>query len=115
MKQNRNPLANKFRMAWLLVFFDLPVGSKQERKAATNFREDLLKEGYMMIQFSVYARPCVSQEKVRTQLRRLLPKIPCSGQVRALTITDAQWARMKFVQSDEHIEPENLPTQLTFF
>lgn len=102
-------------MAWLLVFFDLPVGTKQERRSATNFREDLLKEGYVMIQFSVYARPCVSQEKVRTQLRRLLPKIPVSGQVRALSITDAQWARMTFIQSDEKHTPEELPTQLTFF
>ena len=102
-------------MAWLLVFFDLPVGTPRERKAAANFRKDLLSEGYMMIQFSVYARPCVTQEKVRTQLRRLLPTIPPQGQVRALTITDAQWGRMTLVEGDQHIEPESLPQQLTFF
>jgi CRISPR-associated protein Cas2 len=45
-------------MAWVLVFFDLPVGTPEERKAANNFRRDLVREGYMMIQFSVYARPC---------------------------------------------------------
>lgn len=41
---------------WLFVFFDLPVKTKPERRTATRFRNFLLKDGYMMIQFSVYAR-----------------------------------------------------------
>jgi hypothetical protein len=52
-KQGRDPICSKYRMAWVLVFFDLPVGTPEERKAATNFRKDLLRDGYMMVQFSV--------------------------------------------------------------
>ena len=57
-KQGRDPICSKYRMAWVLVFFDLPVGTPEERRDAANFRKDLLKDGYMMVQFSVYARPC---------------------------------------------------------
>src|SRR5438067_997488 len=50
----------KLKMGWLVVAFDLPVGTKQQRKQATGFRDFLIEDGYQMIQFSVYARACVS-------------------------------------------------------
>ena len=40
----------------LLVFFDLPVVTKAERRAYTIFRRFLVNDGYDMIQFSVYGR-----------------------------------------------------------
>ncbi len=43
----------KFKMGWLVVAFDLPVVEKEQRKAATDFREYLLDDGYTMMQFSV--------------------------------------------------------------
>ena len=50
---------NHYKMGWLMVAFDLPVKTKEERKRATDFRNFLLDDGFQMIQFSVYARPCV--------------------------------------------------------
>jgi CRISPR-associated protein Cas2 len=47
-------------MGWLIVAFDLPVGTRKQRKAATDFRNYLIDDGFQMIQFSVYARACVS-------------------------------------------------------
>ena len=44
------------RRMWVIVFFDLPVTKKPQRTAAARFRNDLLNDGYMMLQFSVYAR-----------------------------------------------------------
>ena len=43
-----------------MVTFDLPVGTKAQRKRATAFREFLLDDGFHMVQWSVYARACVS-------------------------------------------------------
>ena len=37
----------------MIVFFDLPVGTARERKAATKFRNFLIKDGYHMVQYSV--------------------------------------------------------------
>jgi len=40
---------------WLFVFFDLPTDTKTDRKNAARFRKGLLKDGFEMMQFSVYA------------------------------------------------------------
>lgn len=114
-KQGRDPVCSKYRMAWVLVFFDLPVGTPEERRDAANFRKDLIKDGYMMVQFSVYARPCGSADRVETQVRRLRSKIPARGEVRGLLITDAQWGRMIVVRSQNKEAPEEMPEQMMFF
>ena len=114
-RQGRDPVCSKYRMAWVLVLFDLPVGTPEERRAATNFRKDLLKDGYMMVQFSVYARPCGSADRVETQVRRLKPIIPPKGEVRGLIISDAQWGRMMVVRSQQRAESEPMPEQMMFF
>lgn len=77
-------------MGWLMVCFDLPVLTKAERKRATQFRKFLLDDGYDMIQFSVYARPCVTFARQQTHLRRLELNVPPEGSVRAIFVTRAQ-------------------------
>ena len=114
-RQGRDPVCSKYRMAWVLVFFDLPVGTPEERKAATNFRKDLIHDGYMMVQFSVYARPCGTADRVETQVRRLKLKIPAKGEVRGLMISDAQWGRMIVMRSQRIAEAEKMPAQMQFF
>ncbi len=49
---------NAYHIMWLFVFFDLPVTTKIERKTAARFRKDLMKDGFTMMQFSVYIRHC---------------------------------------------------------
>ena len=114
-RAGRDPVCSKYRMAWVLVFFDLPVGTSEERRDATNFRKDLLKDGYMMVQFSVYARPCGTADRVETQVRRLKAKIPPKGEVRGLMISDAQWGRMIIMRSQQNAEAEKMPDQMMFF
>jgi CRISPR-associated protein Cas2 len=114
-KQGRDQVCSKYRMAWVLVFFDLPVGTPEERKAATNFRKDLIHDGYFMVQFSVYARPCGTADRVKTQVRRLKSKIPAHGEVRGLMISDAQWGRMIIIRSQQKADAEKMPTQMQFF
>ena len=86
-------------MAWVMVFFDLPVGTPEERRDAANFRKDLVKDGYFMVQFSVYARPCGTADRVETQVRRLKSKIPAKGS-EGCTL-DAQWGRMIVMRSQQ--------------
>jgi CRISPR-associated protein Cas2 len=114
-RQGRNPICSKYRMAWVMVLFDLPVGTPEERKAATNFRKDLVQDGYIMVQFSVYARPCGTADRVDTHVRRLKSKIPARGEVRGLIISDAQWGRMIVVRSQKPVDSEKMPEQMMFF
>jgi CRISPR-associated protein Cas2 len=85
------------RIMWLFVFFDLPVGTKSERGEATRFRNFLKSDGYMMIQFSVYARVCLGEEAVDKHLSRVTKNLPKKGSVRTLQVTERQYARMKLL------------------
>ena len=76
---------------WLFVFFDLPVITKKERKEAARFRKDLLKDGFGMMQFSVYNRHCASKESAVVHLKRVKMAIPEKGQVSILQVTDKQY------------------------
>lgn len=100
---------------WLFVFFDLPVKTKTERRAATRFRNFLLKDGYMMLQFSVYGRICNGHERVDKHLKRLSASLPKSGSVRALQITDKQYERMKTLVGTKRINEKTKAEQLILF
>ena len=86
-----------YRYMWLLVLFDLPVSTKKQRKLASTFRKFLLKDGYFMLQFSVYARVCNGEAALEKHSKRLLAELPPEGQVRSIQITDKQYERIKIL------------------
>ncbi len=104
----------KFKMGWLVVAFDLPVGTKQQRKQATSFRDFLIDDGYQMIQFSVYARACVSFARQETHIERVKRNLPPEGSVRAIFVTRAQWERSFIIHGSPAIEvtAEDMPEQI---
>lgn len=83
-----------YRLMWMLVMFDLPVGTKAERKAAAEFRFQLLDYGFEMAQYSVYMRFCVSQHQAETMSTRIASALPEDGKVSILLFTDKQYERI---------------------
>lgn len=104
----------KFKVGWLIVAFDLPVMEKEQRKRATDFRNFLLDDGYTMLQWSVYARPCVSFARQETHLDRVKRNLPPEGSVRAIFVTRSQWERSFVIhgQPAKAVPPQNLPEQI---
>jgi CRISPR-associated protein Cas2 len=104
----------KFKMGWLIVAFDLPVGTREQRKQAAGFRNFLIDDGYQMVQFSVYARACVSFARQETHLDRLRKNLPPEGSVRAVFVTRAQWERSYVIHGSPAsvVEAEELPDQI---
>ena len=81
----------------ILVFFDLPVGTRRERHAAARFRNNLLNDGYYMLQLSIYSRMVKGMSGVEKQhIQRLRHLAPPSGSVRVLTVTEHQFSDMFF-------------------
>jgi CRISPR-associated protein Cas2 len=109
-----------FRMGWILVMFDLPVLTDRERKEATRFRNNLLDEGYLMIQFSVYARPCVSHEHLEKHMGKVQAFVPEAGNVRIMFMTDEQWKKSvtvigrNYQQGRRAVDPD-IPKQIEFW
>ena len=75
----------------ILVMFDLPVKTKAQRRVATQFRNFLVKDGYHMVQYSVYARVCAGRDSIETHRRRIQLALPPTGSVRMLIITEKQY------------------------
>lgn len=100
------------RILWLFVFFDLPVGTKEERRIATRFRNFLKDDGYMMIQWSVYARVARGDEGLDKHMGRLTKMIPKKGSVRALSVTDRQYGRMKTYVGEKKLTEKAAPNQM---
>lgn len=77
--------------------FDLPVGTRAERRHATRFRNFLKDDGYLMLQWSVYARICRAEDGIEKHLTRVVKNLPPKGSVRTLQVTDKQYGRMKLL------------------
>ena len=95
-----------------MVLFDLPVGTKRERNAASAFRNQLLDEGFEMSQFSVYLRFVGEREKVDRHVRWVEKKLPKSGKVSILLFTDRQFAESIFFQHCERKPIPDTPEQM---
>lgn len=75
----------------LLVMFDLPTGSKEERKSYSEFRKFLIEDGYQMEQFSVYSRVTLGRDSMNSHVERLKGNLPSAGRVVALVLTEKQY------------------------
>lgn len=100
---------------WLVAMFDLPAESNENRRDYTRFRKALLKDGFMMLQFSVYARYLPSEEAAEAHRRTVRAVIPPLGQVRLIAITDHQFGRMEVFYGRKPKPVEEPPPQIMLF
>ncbi len=104
-----------YRSMWTIVMFDLPVDTSIARKAYTQFRKQLLSDGFFMLQYSVYARPSPSRESANVHTARIERWLPPNGEVRILEMTDKQYATMRIFWGQKRKPPPQSPKQLEFF
>jgi CRISPR-associated protein Cas2 len=100
---------------WLIAMFDLPVETPVNRRDYTRFRKALLKDGFMMLQFSVYARYLPSEEAADAHRNTIRSVIPPLGQVRLITVTDLQFGKMEVYFGKKPRDPEEIPEQILLF
>lgn len=101
---------------WIISMFDLPTYDRDKRRDYARFRKDLLKDGFSMMQYSVYVRHCSSLENAHLHVQRMRFLVPDEGEVRFLLVTDRQFEKMVTVLGKKTVE-KNLPepTQLLLF
>lgn len=100
---------------WLMVFFDLPVGTKDQRRRATQFRKSLLQDGYIMLQYSVYARFINGNDRFDKHIAKLKLAVPHEGSIRALSVTELQYGRMLHLAGSAEKNEQIRPSQLVLF
>jgi CRISPR-associated protein Cas2 len=100
---------------WLFAMFDLPVKTRAQRREYTRFRKLLMREGFSMLQFSVYARYCISEETSVAHSERIRDFLPPEGQVRMLAVTERQFGKQRIYWGPKEKPPEPVPLQLMMF
>ena len=68
-----------------------------------------------MLQFSVYARYCVSEEASVIHRQTIKSALPDEGEVRIVTLTDHQFGKMEAFFGKKREPVEEKPLQLEFF
>lgn len=104
-----------YRIVWVFVLFDLPVGTKPERKAATKFRHSLLDLGFEMTQFSVYLKFCAGKEQAEALARRVEAAMAPSGKVHLVQITDKQYENIRTYRGKKREPSPKNPDQFALF
>jgi CRISPR-associated protein Cas2 len=100
---------------WLFAMFDLPVDDEVLRREYTRFRKSLLKQGFTMLQYSVYEHYVRSEESEIAYRNRIKAALPTHGQVRLVSVTDRQFGKMEVFVGKKRQRVEDPPHQLLLF
>ena len=84
----------------LIVMFDLPTETVEDRRNYTQFRKLLIKSGFIMLQESVYTKLMVTPSVKASLLQNLRKNKPPNGLVCALEVTEKQFAGMEYITGE---------------
>lgn len=86
-----------YRYMRVIVFFDLPTITSENRREYSRFRKFLIKSGFIMMQESVYSKLALNSVVSQTIMENVRRNKPAEGQVQMLAITEKQYAKMEYV------------------
>ena len=81
----------------IIVFFDLPTETSNDKRNYRKFRRMLIKNGFMMIQESVYCRMVLNNSVVKSVTEIIKKNKPERGLVQLLTVTEKQYSSMCYI------------------
>ena len=93
-----------YRFMRVLVFFDLPTETLEDRRNYSRFRKLLLKNGFLMLQESVYCRMLPNGTAEKTVLELIRKYRPPACLVQVLTVTEKQFAKMEYITGEAQHE-----------
>lgn len=113
--ETRIPTLSGYRLMWMMVMFDLPTSTQEERKKYCDFRNTLLDNGFEMSQYSVYFRFVGAREKCERYIRIIKANSPPSGSISILFFTDKQFGEIINIIKKDFSRMPKAPEQLTLF
>lgn len=96
----------------VLVMFDLPVETSEDRREYSHFRKFLLRNGFVMMQESVYTKIALNNtavEAIKESVRKNKAK---NGLIQMLVITEKQFEKTEFVLGEEKTDVINSSERL---
>lgn len=86
-----------YRYMRVIVMFDLPVVTESGRKEYYAFRKHLIKNGFLMLQESIYCKIAQNSVAADSIIQNIKKNKPKEGLVQVLKITEKQYSKMEFI------------------
>lgn len=86
-----------YKFMRLIIFFDLPMNSKDEVRIYSKFRKWLIENGYIMMQYSIYCKIFNNRDACVKHIPILKRYVPKKGQIRIMMITEKQYANIEII------------------
>ena len=80
-----------------MIMFDLPMDTSEDRRNYRQFRKKLINEGFLMIQYSVYCRVCVTKQSAQFLENKIAAMAPEKGLIQSFMMTEKQYNDMHFI------------------
>ena len=101
-----------YRLMRVIVFFDLPVVTAAEKREYVQFRKFLLRDGFFMVQESVYCRLSQNQAAANALISHVKKNKPSAGVVQVLIVTEKQYLNMEMIVGEKHTDVINSAERL---
>lgn len=89
------------RFMRIIVMFDLPTATTEDKREYMHFRKGLIKLGFDMLQYSVYSRITRNNDDARKYINKVRSILPPVGSVRVLQVTEKQYSGMIIMLGDK--------------
>lgn len=98
----------------MILMFDMPTDTTDERKAYRKFRKFLISEGFIMHQYSIYSKLLLNNSANKAMIDRLQENNPKKGSITLLTVTEKQFSRMIYLNGERNTSVANSDSRLIF-
>lgn len=95
----------------LILFFDLPVVSDKDKRIYATFRKYLIRNGYIMLQYSVYSKIFANRDSAVNHIGVLKNNLPKKGAVRTMLVTEKQYSKMEVLVGQRSKLEEKITTE----
>lgn len=91
----------------LIVMFDLPTLTEENRCDYRQFRKALISSGFIMMQESIYVRITTNKQSAKLLENQLQKIAPSAGVIQTLMVTEKQYASMNFLVGESKKDIRN--------
>lgn len=99
----------------VIVFFDLPTLTVEDRREYVRFRKYLIKSGFMMMQESVYSKMALNKTVSDSIAEGVRKNKPLKGLVQMMIVTEKQFNRMEYICGEVNSEVLSSDERLVIF
>lgn len=86
-----------YRYMRIIVMFDLPVETAQNKRDYVAFRKLLIKSGFLMMQESIYCKLAQNATAADSIIENVRKNKPADGLVQVLKITEKQFSKIEYI------------------